>query len=183
MLCVYGSPLYQWDINRQIQIDPSAIEGEYEVHCCHKDDSTGLVVTPTITGDVTLVKIPDVLLQRSGFLRVYVVVSGDTVYDQSFYIMARPKPDDYVYTEEELKTWEQLDEQIQEHEHRFEDIDTRIEEIVALCNDAVSTAKDVEKRADEGEFNGESYVLTEEDKSEIVADVLKELPNLDEVKF
>lgn len=56
-------------------------------------------------------------------------------------------------------------------------------QIVALCNDAVSTAKDVEKRADEGEFNGESYVLTEEDKSEIVADVLKEIPNLDEVKF
>lgn len=56
-------------------------------------------------------------------------------------------------------------------------------QIVALCDDAVKTANDVEERANNGEFNGEPYVLTEEDKEKIVTEVLKELPNLDEVKF
>lgn len=59
-------------------------------------------------------------------------------------------------------------------------------QIVALCNEAVRTAKGVEERADNGDFNGEpgdDYVLTEEDKSEIVRDVLAALPKLDEVKF
>lgn len=112
MLCVHGSPLYQWDRNRQLKIDSVDPNSNFEIHCCHKDDSTSLVVTPIIEGDVMLVNIPNILLQRSGFLRVYVVVSGDTIYDQSFYIMARQKPDDYIYTETEVLSYASLDARI-----------------------------------------------------------------------
>lgn len=112
MLCVYGSPLYQWDRNRQLKIDTVDIDSNFEIHCCHANDNTSLIVAPMIEGDSILANIPNILLQRSGFLRVYVVASGDTIYDQSFYVMSRPRPDDYVYTETEVKSYDALDKRI-----------------------------------------------------------------------
>lgn len=61
-------------------------------------------------------------------------------------------------------------------------------QIVGLCENAVDTAKEVERRANEGEFDGEKgedgYTpqkgidyFTEGDKAEIVEDVLAVLPN------
>jgi hypothetical protein len=46
-------------------------------------------------------------------------------------------------------------------------------QVVALCEEAVSTAEDVKRRADEGEFNGNDYVLTEADEQKI-ADIVLE---------
>lgn len=45
-------------------------------------------------------------------------------------------------------------------------------QIVELCSDAVSTAKSVEERANNGEFDGDDYILTDEDKRAI-ADTVK----------
>lgn len=102
MLFVVGSQLYQWDLNRQLEIDSETLGDKFEVHCCMKGDTSSLVVEPFISGDSVLVDIPSILLQRSGTLRVYVVVEGDTVYDQSFYVLARPKPEGYIYEESEV---------------------------------------------------------------------------------
>ena len=109
MLDVHGSPLYQWDRNRQLRIDSVDIDSDFVIHCCHADDSTSLVVTPIIEGDVILVNIPNIVLQKSGFIRVYVVVAGDTIYDRSFYVMARPRPNDYVYTETDVLNYTYLE--------------------------------------------------------------------------
>ena len=116
MLCVHGSPLYQWDRNRQLLINAVDIDSKFEVHCCHTEDSNALVVVPIIEGDAILVNIPNILLQRSGYLRVYVVTEGDTIYDQTFYVMARQKPDDYVYTETEVLSYSSLEKRIAELE-------------------------------------------------------------------
>lgn len=40
-------------------------------------------------------------------------------------------------------------------------------QIIEKCDEAVSTAASVEERANNGEFNGNDYVLTEADKNEI----------------
>lgn len=112
MLCVQGSPLYQWDRNRQLLIDSVDVDTKFEVHCCHTDDANALVVAPQIDGDTILVDIPNILLQRSGYLRVYVVTEGDTIYDKTFYVMSRQKPDDYVYTETEVLSYASLDKRI-----------------------------------------------------------------------
>lgn len=42
-------------------------------------------------------------------------------------------------------------------------------QIVGLCEDAVETANSVEERANNGEFKGDDYVLTEADKTEIAS--------------
>lgn len=106
MLCVQGSPLYQWDQHRQLKIDSIDLSTNFKVHCCHKDDTETLVVEPIIQEDSVLVNIPNILLQESGIIQVYVVVGEDTIYDTSFYVLARPKPGDYVYEETELFTIE-----------------------------------------------------------------------------
>lgn len=108
MLCVYGSPLYQWDLNRQLLIDTVDIHSNFVIHCCHKDDTNALVIEPIFKDDAILANIPNILLQRSGFLRVYVVIEGDTVFDTSFYVIARPKPEGYVYTETEIYTVKEM---------------------------------------------------------------------------
>lgn len=102
MLCVQGSPLYQWDKDRQLKIDSVSPDANFTVHCCHKDDTTALVVPPIIKDNEILVNIPNILLQESGIIQVYVVIEGDTVYDTSLYVLARPKPADYIYEETEV---------------------------------------------------------------------------------
>ena len=116
MLCVHGSPLYQWDINRQLLIDSAELGSDFVIHCCYAEDSNAPVVEPKRVEDKVLVNIPNILLQRHGHLRVYVVVEGDTVYDATFYVMARPKPDDYVYTETEALSYVSLSKRMDELE-------------------------------------------------------------------
>lgn len=116
MLCVHGSPLYQWDINRQLLIDSADLGSDFVIHCCYTEDSNAPVVEPIIDGDKVLVNIPNILLQRYGHLRVYVVVEGDTVYDATFYVMARPKPEDYIYTETEVLSYVSLSKRMDDFE-------------------------------------------------------------------
>ena len=116
MVIVHGSPLYQWDINRQLLIDSADLGSDFVIHCCYTEDANALVVEPKTVGDKVLVNIPNILLQRFGSLRVYVVTEGDTVYDATFYVMARPKPDDYVYTETEVLSYVSLSKRMDEFE-------------------------------------------------------------------
>ena len=102
MLCIVGSPLYQWDMNRRLKVDSKYLGSEFEVHCCMNGDSSAPVTDIITDGVEVFAKIPNHMLQRSGTLRVYVVIEGDTVYDQSFYVLARPKPEGYIYEESEV---------------------------------------------------------------------------------
>lgn len=64
-------------------------------------------------------------------------------------------------------------------------------QIVKLCENAVETAESVEKRANEGEFDGKAgytpqkYVdyWTEADKAELVSETIKALPDASEVSY
>ena len=134
MLCVHGSPLYQWDINRQLLIDSAELGSDFVIHCCYAEDSNAPVVEPKMVEDKVLVNIPNNLLQRHGHLRVYVVTEGDTVYDATFYVMARPKPDDYVYTETEVLSYVSLSKRMDE----FEKNGVSEEKLAEAINDYLS---------------------------------------------
>ena len=200
MLCVQGSPLYQWDINRQLKINSIDTERSFTIHCCHKGDANALVVEPIFEGDGILVNIPNILLQRDGHLRVYVVVEGDTIYDTSFYVMARPKPDDYVYTETEVRTWEALDERVSDLEKGGGSgggegadggyytpsvtqpfADTMVVSFTPSDGEMPSVDP-VNITLPKGE-KGDDYVLTDADKVAMVEAVLAALPNGDEVSY
>lgn len=83
-----------------------------EVHCHNKttDDAVTLIIDNSC--DTVTCKIPDTFLTTSNDLVFYAVMKDDTgkytTESAMFKIHKRPKPDDYVYTEDEIKTWESI---------------------------------------------------------------------------
>lgn len=92
---------YQWDINRQIQVEDSSIK---EVHFCNKTDTCSLVVK-VVDG---VANVPNVLLQTAWDIRVYGYTGNYTKVEKRFKVVARTKPTDYVYTETEVKNYDEL---------------------------------------------------------------------------
>lgn len=102
---------YQWDLDRQIIVEDSSIT---EVHFCNRTDDCSLVVD-VIDG---LANVPNVILQKSFDIRVFGYDGKATRYDEAFKVKARTKPTDYVYTEVEIKRYEDLEKRLDEIEEK-----------------------------------------------------------------
>lgn len=100
--------LWQWDLNQQLTVAGSCTE----VHYLDK----GSPSTLTVAVKDGKADIPNVLLRRPGRLIVYAYIidaqDHHTKVCETFGIAPRPKPNDYVYTETEVKTWSDLQAQI-----------------------------------------------------------------------
>lgn len=105
--------LFQWDTGRRIQIIPAYGTTLNEVHFANSQTPLALIKIPEEDG---IVGIPDVLLQTSGRVAVYAVYTDSdgrrTVDSTRIRVLAREKPDDYVYTEEELLTYKALEKRL-----------------------------------------------------------------------
>ena len=99
--------LTQWDLNRKVII--TGYEGVAEVHFASPGDDHGAYVVKLIDGEA---EIPNILLTMAGTINVYVYPADRTVFATALWVMAREKPDDYVYTETEVLNWRTLDEKI-----------------------------------------------------------------------
>ena len=103
------------------------------------------------------VPVPDILLQTAGQLHAYAwdKDKGSVIGHSVFQVLPAPKPADYISSEEELITVEKL------------------------VSEALQAAKE------SGVFTPKKGIdyWTEEDKAEIVNDVLLALPDAAEVKF
>ena len=126
MIRLLGKPLYQWDTDRQVEVDP----GINEVHFCHGDDTEALPVE--VKDGVSL--IPNILLQEDLNIRAWGVEyteNGErTVFETRFVVSPRQKPSDYVYTETEIKHYNTLENLIKDVERNSTVTDERIQEIV-----------------------------------------------------
>lgn len=114
---------YQWDTNRQIAVDDPTIT---EVHFCNRVDNCSLVVE-VVDG---VANVPNVILQYGFKLKVFGYDGEATMHEQEFEVKARTKPSDYVYTETEIK--------------RFDDLNKRIDRIEeeGISQEAIDTAVD-----------------------------------------
>ena len=99
--------LTQWDLNRKVII--TGYEGVAEVHFASPGDDHGAYVVKLVDGQA---EIPNILLTMAGTINVYVYPADRTVFATALWVMAREKPDDYVYTETEVLDWRTLDEKI-----------------------------------------------------------------------
>ena len=99
--------LTQWDLNRKVIV--TGYEGVAEVHFASPGDDHGAYVVELIDGEA---KIPNILLTMAGTINVYVYPADRTVFATALCVMAREKPDDYVYTETEVLSYKTLDEKI-----------------------------------------------------------------------
>lgn len=114
------SSWYQWDINQRIiitDIEIDQIEGQ-EIHFSSDvdTDTTAQVTIPYVENGIVYAPVPNILLTISGTIHIYLYVSNGTEAHTEVHkavkVVAREKPSDYVYTETEVKTWEELNERL-----------------------------------------------------------------------
>lgn len=100
---------YQWDLDRKLIVYDETIK---EVHFCNKTDDCSLVCEVYAEGELRLVNVPNILLQDNWRINVYGYDENYTKISKQFDVKSRTKPADYVYTETEVKQWEDLEERI-----------------------------------------------------------------------
>lgn len=104
---------YQWDLDRKLIVEDASIT---EVHFCNRTDECAIPVETYKEDGKTLVNVPNILLQDSWRINVYAYDKNYTKHAERFDVVARSKPDDYVYTETEIKSWEELAERVEQIE-------------------------------------------------------------------
>jgi hypothetical protein len=104
---------YQWDLDRKLIVEDASVT---EVHFCNRTDSCSLVCETYTENGLTVVNVPNILLQTDWKIHVYAYDGKHTKHDECYEVVSRSKPADYVYTETEVKTWDDLNQRIEEIE-------------------------------------------------------------------
>ena len=103
--------LFQWDQDRKLVVLDPAID---EVHFCNGTDDCSLVCEVYEENGLAVVDIPNILLQTDWPIRAYGYCGG--CYTKQVIVLkvnARTKPADYVYTETEIKRWDDMEQRIE----------------------------------------------------------------------
>lgn len=103
------SYFFQWDVNRKVIVSDLTVR---EVHFSNEMMDEALVVNTRIENGQNVANVPDVLLQQDYDVMCYVMLDSCTKFEKIFGIFARPKPTDYIYTEEEIKGLDDLYERV-----------------------------------------------------------------------
>lgn len=133
-----GAELWQWDTGRQI--DCAGLQAGTKVQFAYSDTQTLSTAVKSVSG-ANVADVPNQMLLRSGALMVYAYVTeadgvSYTKYAARFNVQARPKPDDYVYTPTELKSWQTIRDEIGD----LDDLTTTAKNnLVAAINEAAAS--------------------------------------------
>ena len=113
--------LYQWDTGRVIEVFLVSKQKVDEIQVYNGTTDNAIVLPKWEENGRTYAEIPDVLLQSDNNIDIYVTSHSDigenTTRHKNVKVTSRRKPDDYVYTEVELKTWFSLEKRIKELEN------------------------------------------------------------------
>ena len=111
MFSIYDgrTSFYQWDIDRKLIVEDSTIK---QVHFCNKTDDCSLVCETFTEDGRTIVNVPNILLQSDWRINVYAYDGEATKHCATFSVIGRTKPSDYIYTETEVKNYEQFKERL-----------------------------------------------------------------------
>ena len=96
---------YQWDIDRKIIVEDETIT---EVHFCNRTDDCSLICEVYSEGNLRVANVPNILLQGNWRINVYAYDGSCTKHATKFEVKSRTKPADYIYTETELKNYDDL---------------------------------------------------------------------------
>jgi hypothetical protein len=104
---------YQWDKDRKVIVYDETITEVHFANCLCSNARRSEVYEE---GSIRVANVPDVLLTEYMDIRVWGYDGEMTKHEDIFEVARRTKPDDYIYTPEEQKTWEELDTRITEAE-------------------------------------------------------------------
>ena len=133
--------LTQWDVGRQIKVDK-------DVDMVHFSNRPyGYSKNVKVTDGVA--DVPDMFLTSCAPLRVWAYVGdfekGYTKIEKIYEVKPKNRPEDYIYTPEEIKTWEKLQDEIGD----LANLETEAKEnLVSAINEAAKSG-------------GESYTLSQ----------------------
>lgn len=145
-ICGQQKTLTQWDMGRKLTVH----EVCDQVHFANSAMTEAIVCGVTVEGEARTVKIPDEVLQVSGTLWVYAFVRDGEAYTkhiQPFFVKAKPKPADYVYTPTQWITVEQIMERVETLENKQE-TDPTVPAWAKKSKKPTYTAAEVGARAD-----------------------------------
>ena len=106
---------YQWDTGRFL-----TLEGEEvctQVHFCYTGDENALVCPVREDRGKRVVEVPNILLQQPKQITAYLMAVNEageyTRWENTFPVLPRPKPEDYVYTQTEILNFTRLDKRLE----------------------------------------------------------------------
>ena len=105
---------WQWDLNQRLIVEDASVT---EVHFCHKIGNCSLVCEVYEEDGKRLVNVPNILLQDNWTIRVYAYCVNYTKIEEKINVFSRSKPADYIYTETEIKNYDDLAERINQIEN------------------------------------------------------------------
>ena len=100
---------WQWDLNQKLIVEDPTIN---EVHFSNRADEDSLPVDVYEENGLRLANVPNILLQEDLKIKAYAYSVDHTKHEAWFYVTTKSKPADYVYTETEVKTYDNLLNQI-----------------------------------------------------------------------
>lgn len=107
------SMFWQWDTERKLIVTEDT---ENLVHFCNGTGDCSLVCAVYELDGQRVVNVPNILLQTALPISVYVYVKDSegayTKRSALFNVHPRTRPEDYVYTEDDAKSWSDLDERV-----------------------------------------------------------------------
>lgn len=102
---------FQWDLNRRLIVEDNSIN---EVHFCNKTDDSSLVCVVRTEDGLRVADVPNILLQTDWSIRAYAYCTDHTIVEKIFKVHSRTKPADYIYTETEIKNYDDLKARVDE---------------------------------------------------------------------
>lgn len=100
--------LYQWDLNQRLILIDIEAETEVQISDSNNTDEHCLTTKAYNENGTVYAKIPNIYLQKSGILYVYIYVHQEdksyTKYYTEIIVLPRKKPSNYIYTETEKYT-------------------------------------------------------------------------------
>ena len=101
---------YQWDLDRKLIVSDKTIS---EVHFCNRLGGVSIIRYVYEVNGMYLVDVPNLLLQESFRMNVYGYDKNYTKHSMNFNIVARTRPENYIYTDEDIQTWKELEARVQ----------------------------------------------------------------------
>lgn len=101
---------YQWDLDRKLIVGDRTIQA---VHFCNRTGACAITRDCYDVNGMWLVDVPNLCLQESYRLKVYGFSAAKyTTVSAQFDVKSRTKPDGYVYTDDEVNCWQDLDQRV-----------------------------------------------------------------------
>ena len=149
MIKLVTRTLWQWSIGRFVKIIPPEGITVDAVHFYNGTTENALIGVHKADGNAIISEIPNILLQSSNNLTVYAMMTdatGETTVEcTTFGVLKRPRPDNYVYSETEIKSWYNLVSRIDElekaSEESYEQIKNAVDEYLLNYTEQIEKNK------------------------------------------